>query len=42
MTFLIGLPILIIALCLLYATVYSLLCERNEPLLLKKKYRKKH
>ena len=28
--------------CLLYALVYSLLYERNKPLLLKEKYRKKH
>ncbi|WP_267865589.1 hypothetical protein [Limosilactobacillus reuteri] len=42
MALLIGLPILIIAMCLLYALVYSLLYERNEPLLLKEKYRKKH
>lgn len=42
MAFMIGLPILIIALCLLYAVAYSLIYERNEPLLLKPKYRKKH
>lgn len=42
MAFLIGLPFLVIALCLLYATVYSLLYERDRPLLLKSKYRKRH
>ena len=42
MTFMIGLPILIIVLCLLYAVGYSLIYEWNEPLLLKPKYRKKH
>ncbi|MCU4690971.1 hypothetical protein [Limosilactobacillus reuteri] len=42
MALLIGLPILIIAMCLLCALVYSLLYERNKPLLLKPKYRKKH
>lgn len=42
MAFLIGLPVMIIAGCLLYATIYSLLYERDRPLLLKFKYRKKH
>ncbi|WP_323082776.1 hypothetical protein [Limosilactobacillus reuteri] len=42
MTWLITLPILVIAGCLLYAVIYSLLYERNEPLLLKPKYRKKY
>lgn len=42
MAWLIALPILIIAMCLLYALVYSLLYERNKPLLLKEKYRKRH
>lgn len=39
---LIALPILIIAMCLLYALTYSLLYERDRPLLFKKKYQKKH
>ena len=42
MAWLIALPILIIAMCSLYALMYSLLYERNKPLLLKEKYRKKH
>lgn len=42
MAWLIALPILIVAMCLLYALVYSLLYERNKSLLLKEKYRKKH
>lgn len=42
MAWLIALPILVIAMCLLYALMYSLLYERNKPLLLKQKYRKKH
>lgn len=42
MAWLIALPILVIALCLLYALIYSLLYERNKSLLLKEKYRKKH
>ena len=41
MAWLIALPILIIAMCLLYALVYSLLYERNKSLLLEEKYRKK-
>ena len=42
MAWLIALPILVIAMCLLYALMYSLLYERNISLLLKEKYRKKH
>ena len=42
MAWLIALPILVIAMCLLYALMYSLLYERNKALLLKEKYRKKH
>lgn len=42
MAFLITLPVLIIALCLLYALVYSSFYERDRPLFLKPKYRKQH
>ena len=42
MALLISLPFLVIAVCLLCAMIYSLLYERNKPLLLKEKYRKKH
>lgn len=42
MALLISLPFLVIAICLLGALTYSWLYERDKPLLLKPKYRKKH